>query len=128
MNHKDEVRDFLASRRARDCVAALHAAAGHNPYDKPLSDLIGELSTRSEALRTLWATHDVRLHRTGLKRLKHPEIGVLTLDYDLMELLQDPGLIFIAYSAAPGTPSADGLALLATLAATRKHEPATPGS
>ncbi len=102
-----------------DCVAALHGAAGHNPYDKPLTDLVGELSTRSETFRTLWATHDVRLHRTGLKRLRHPDVGVLALEYDVMELVQQPGLVFIAYSAAPGTPSADGLALLASVAAAR---------
>lgn len=102
-----------------DCVAALHAAAGHNPYDKPLSDLVGELSTRSETFRTLWATHDVRLHRTGIKRLRHPEVGLLALEYDVMELVAPPGLVFIAYSAAPGSPAADGLALLASLAAAR---------
>jgi transcriptional regulator with XRE-family HTH domain len=105
----------------RDCVATLHAAAGRNPYDKPLVDLVGELSTRSEVFRSLWATHDVRLHRTGVKRLRHPEVGVLTLDYDVMELLQEPGMVFIAYSAAPGTADADGLALLASLAATVRH-------
>ncbi|MCM3662115.1 helix-turn-helix transcriptional regulator [Georgenia satyanarayanai] len=110
-----------------DCVAALHGAAGHNPYDKPLSDLVGELSTRSETFRTLWATHDVRLHRTGLKRLRHPEVGVLALEYDVMELVQHPGLVLIAYSAAPGTPAADGLALLASLAATRGDAVTTPG-
>ncbi len=113
-------RDFYPDweRVGRDCVAALHAAAGHNPYDKPLTDLVGELSTRSEAFRSLWATHDVRLHRTGVKRLRHPDVGVLELDYDVMEVIQQPGLLLIAYSAAPGTPAADGLALLASLAAT----------
>ncbi len=110
---------------SHDCVAALHAAAGHNPYDKALTDLVGELSTRSEAFRTLWATHDVRLHRTGTKRMRHPEVGLLELDYDVMEIVEEPGLGLVAYSAAPGTPSADGLALLATLAATRQAE-ATP--
>jgi flavodoxin len=69
-----------------------------------------------------WATHNVRIHRTGLKRLRHPDIGILSLDYDVMELVQEPGLIFIAYSAAPGTPAANGLALLASLAATRHDE------
>lgn len=114
-------RDFYPDweQVTHDCVAALHAAAGHNPFDKALSDLVGELSTRSEAFRTLWATHDVRLHRTGLKRLRHPDVGILALEYDVMELVAEPGLVFIAYSAAPGTPAADGLQLLATLAATR---------
>ncbi|MGN8245170.1 helix-turn-helix domain-containing protein [Cellulomonas soli] len=121
-------RDFYPDWEtvSRDCVAVLHAAAGLNPYDKPLSDLVGELSTRSETFRTLWATHDVRVHRTGLKRLHHPAVGVLELDYDVMELVQEPGVLLIAYSAAPGTPAADRLALLATLAATHHAEAVGP--
>lgn len=113
---------------AHDCVAALHAAAGRNPYDKALTDLVGELSTRSDVFRTMWATHDVRLHRTGTKRLRHPDVGVLTLDYDVMELVADPGLTMVVYSAAADAPAADGLALLASLAATRSHEPAAPSA
>ena len=62
---------------ARDVVAVLRAAAGHDPYDKGLSDLVGELSTRSEVFRTLWATHDVLLHRAGTKNLHHPVAGDL---------------------------------------------------
>lgn len=113
-------RSFYADweQVSRDCVAALHAAAGNDPYDKALTDLVGELSTRSDHFRALWATHDVRLHRAGMKRLRHPQIGVLALDYDVMQFVQSPELIMIAYSAAPGSPEADGLALLATLAAT----------
>ncbi|MFF1529193.1 helix-turn-helix transcriptional regulator [Cellulomonas sp. NPDC058312] len=112
----------------RDSVAALHATAGLNPYDRALSDLVGELSTRSEHFRTLWATQDVRLHRTGVKRLRHPEVGVLTLDFDVLQVVQEPGLQVVAYSAAPGTPAADGLALLAATAATRAAEIAAGGA
>jgi hypothetical protein len=36
-----------------------------------LSDLVGELSTRSEEFRTWWAAHNVRYHQTGIKRLRH---------------------------------------------------------
>ncbi|NYI60199.1 helix-turn-helix transcriptional regulator [Cellulomonas soli] len=117
-------RDFYPDWEtvSRGCVAVLHATAGLNPYDKALSDLVGELSTRSEAFRTLWATHDVRVHRTGLKRLRHPAVGILELDYDVMELVQEPGVLLIAYSAAPGTPAADCLELLAALAATHRAE------
>ncbi|HQY34866.1 helix-turn-helix transcriptional regulator [Actinotalea sp.] len=107
----------------RDSVAALHAAAGRNPYDRRLTDLIGELSTRSEVFRTLWAARDVRQHRAGVKRIHHPEVGVLTLDYDVMDLVQETGLRLVAYSAAPGTPAADGLALLARLAADQQVTP-----
>jgi hypothetical protein len=50
--------------------------------------------------------------------VRHPEVGELKLAYEAMELTSDPGLTFIAYTAEPNTPSADGLRLLATLAAT----------
>jgi transcriptional regulator with XRE-family HTH domain len=105
-------------RSADDIVAMLRSEADANPYDRDLSDLIGELSTRSEIFRTKWAAHNVRFHRTGTKRLHHPEVGDLELSYETMELSSDPGLTFLAYTAEPGTPSADGLRLLATWAAT----------
>jgi transcriptional regulator with XRE-family HTH domain len=105
-------------RSADDIVAMLRSEAGVNPYDRDLTDLIGELSTRSEIFRTKWAAHNVRFHRTGTKRLHHPEVGDLELSYEAMELSSDPGLTFLAYTAEPNTPSADGLRLLATWAAT----------
>src|SRR4051795_1634092 len=67
---------------ARDVVAALRGEAGRNPYDRALSDLIGLLSTRSEAFRVAWARHDVRFHRSGTKRFRHPLVGDLTLAYE----------------------------------------------
>lgn len=63
----------------------MRGVAGRNPYDKRLTDLIGELSTRSERFRTLWAAHNVRHHRTG-KRLHHPVVGDLELVYEAFEL------------------------------------------
>jgi len=103
---------------AQQTVALLRAEAGRAPYDRALSDLVGELSTRSEAFRTLWASHDVREHRTGLKRIHHPVVGDLQLNYEAMELSSERGLLFLAYTAEPGTASHDGLQLLATWAAT----------
>ena len=52
-------------RAANDSVALLRAEAGRDPYDRDLTDLIGELSTRSEEFRARWAAHNVRLHQTG---------------------------------------------------------------
>ena len=125
----DRSRAFFPDweRAADDIVAMLRTEAGVNPYDRDLSDLIGELSTRSETFRTRWAAHNVRFHRTGMKRLHHPEVGDLELSYEAMELSSDPGLTFLAYTAEPGSPSADGLRLLATWAATldRDDVPAT---
>ena len=79
------------TRIANDTVAILRAEAGRDPYDKRLSDLIGELSTRSEEFRVRWAAHDVKLHRTGVKRFHHPVVGDLTLDFEALELPGDPG-------------------------------------
>ncbi|GAA1728795.1 helix-turn-helix transcriptional regulator [Isoptericola hypogeus] len=111
-------------RLAHDAVAILRAAAGRNPYDKHLTALVGELSTRSEDFRRLWASHDVRLHRTGTKVFHHPAVGALELDYEALVLPADPGLQLNVYTAVPGSPSDDGLKLLASWAATRAEETA----
>ena len=104
---------------ADNTVAILRGAAGRDPYDENLTRLIGELSTRSEDFRTRWAAHNVRLHRTGMKRVHHPAVGDLDLTYEAMELPADPGLTMFTYTAEPGTPSEDGLKLLASWAATQ---------
>jgi transcriptional regulator with XRE-family HTH domain len=105
-------------KNTQELVATLRGEAGRNPYDKRLSDLVGELSTRSERFRTLWAAHNVRFHRTGVKRLRHPVVGDLELTYEALELPSDPGLTLQTYTAEPGTPSADALKVLASWAAT----------
>ncbi|MCS5732908.1 helix-turn-helix transcriptional regulator [Herbiconiux daphne] len=95
-------------------VALLRAEAGRAPHDRILSDLVGELSTRSEPFRALWASHDVREHRTGVKAITHPDVGDLDLDFEAMTLAADRGLQLIAYSAPAGSPSADALRVLAS--------------
>ncbi|RYV49636.1 helix-turn-helix transcriptional regulator [Pengzhenrongella frigida] len=105
-------------RAADDTVGVLRAQAGRNPYDRSLSDLVGELSTRSEEFRTRWAAHNVRLHRTGNKLINHPVVGRLELMYDTLPMPADPGLTMLVYTAAPGTTAADALQLLASWAAT----------
>ena len=65
---------------ATDSVAILRSEAGRNPYDRDLSDLVGELSTQSELFRTRWAAHNVRSHDTGSKRFHHPVVGDLEPD------------------------------------------------
>jgi hypothetical protein len=103
---------------ANDTVAMLRAEAGRDPYDRDLSDLVGELSTRSEEFRVRWAAHNVRAHQTGAKRFHHPVVGDLTLTYEMLELTADPGLQLLAFSAEPGTTSQDALSLLGSWAAT----------
>lgn len=103
---------------ARTTVAILRTQAGRDPHDRGLSDLVGELSTRSDDFRRLWAAHDVRLHRFGAKHFRHPAVGDLDLTFDALELPGEPDLTLTAYSAEPGTLAADNLALLASWAAT----------
>jgi transcriptional regulator with XRE-family HTH domain len=111
--------DFWADweRAADDAVAQLRTEAGRDPYDKALTDLVGELSTRSEPFRRRWAAHDVRLHQTGTKHFRHPVVGEVHLNFEAMELPADPGLLFIAFTAPGGTPDDDALALLGNWAA-----------
>jgi hypothetical protein len=97
-----------------DCVAFLRAEAGRDPYDKELSELVGELSTRSEDFRRRWAAHDVRYHRTGRKRLHHRLVGDLELDYEAFELPGDPGQRINVYTAPPDSPAEQALGLLAS--------------
>ena len=108
-------------RQAQDTVAMLRSEVGRNPHDRALSGLIGELSTRSEAFRTWWAAHNVRFHRTGVKRLHHPVVGDLTLAFEALDLAADEGLRISAYTAEPGTASHDALNLLASWTATMDH-------
>jgi transcriptional regulator with XRE-family HTH domain len=108
---------------ARQIVALLRAEAGRSPYDRVLTELVDELATRSDLFRTLWASHDVRVHRTGSKNLHHPVVGDLDLTFEAMDLTSEPGLQLLAFSAAPGSPSQDGLQLLATWAATNQLDP-----
>ena len=114
-------------RAAKDLVAHLRSEAGRNPYDKNLSDLVGELSTRSADFRTWWAAHNVRFHQTGVKRLHHPIVVELELSYEVMELSADSGLTVAVYSAEPGGRSEQALDLLASWTAT-PDEVVTPPS
>ncbi|WP_314213215.1 helix-turn-helix transcriptional regulator [Pseudarthrobacter equi] len=105
-------------------VAILRTEAGRDPHDKELHDLVGELSTRSDAFRSRWGAHNVRRHGSGTKNFHHPDVGDLTLTYEGMELTAEPGLSFLIYTAEPGSPSEDRLKLLASLAATARQQAA----
>jgi len=107
---------------ARQIVALLRVEAGRSPYDRVLTDLVGELATRSDLFRTLWASHDVRVHRTGSKNVHHPVVGDLDLTFEAMDLTSEPGLQLLAFSAPPRSSSDDGLRLLATWAATAQPD------
>jgi transcriptional regulator with XRE-family HTH domain len=113
------------NRAANDTVAILRTESGRDPYDRALSDLVGELSMRSEEFRTRWAAHNVRQHYNGLKHFHHPVVGDIHLMYDAMDLSADSGLSLLIYTAEPGSGSGDALRLLASWAATLEQEEQT---
>ena len=105
-------------RAARETAAILRAAAGRDPHDRDLSDLVGELATRSEAFRTHWAAHNVRFHATAVKHFNHPAVGELSLSFNRLDIAADPGLTLFTYAAEPGSRSEEALNLLGSWAAT----------
>ena len=114
------------------CVAIMRADAGRDPHDKAMQDLVGELSTRSDTFRALWAEHDVRTHGAGTKRFHHPVVGELLLAYEELAITAEAGNVMMIYTAEPGSPSAERLNLLASWAAEHRDavtftgDPAAP--
>jgi hypothetical protein len=111
------------NKAANDTVALLRAEAGRDPYDRGTSDLIGELSTRSDEFRHRWAAHDVRIHTTGVKLLHHPVVGDLDLPFESFPMGVDTSQSLLAYTPEPGSPSQDALNLLASWAASTGNDP-----
>ncbi|MFI1264742.1 MULTISPECIES: helix-turn-helix transcriptional regulator [Streptomyces] len=109
-------RDLFAEwqGKAREAVGYLRLDAGRWPDDRILSELVGELSMKSEDFRRLWAEQAVADKGHGTKRLHHPFVGDLSLAYETFQLPSDPGLYLITYHAEPGSPSAEALRLLAS--------------
>ena len=114
------------NRAADDIAAMLRSEAGRNPHDRALTDLIGELTTRSPEFTKRWAAHDVRFHRTGHKRIHHPVVGDLDLNFEAMNLSSDPNLTMLIYTAEPGSATADALKLLASWEATQDQRLTAP--
>lgn len=109
-------------RVAREGVGVLRVEVAKNPYDRELSNLIGELSTRSDTFRTMWGGQDVHVFTEGTKRFLHPAVGEMELVHETLDLPGDDGLSITVYSADPGTPAADALRLLPSWAATQQQE------
>ncbi|GAB3536272.1 helix-turn-helix transcriptional regulator [Arthrobacter tecti] len=109
-------REFFVEweRIGRDSVAALRLEAGSNPYDRGLTDLVGELSTRSEEFRTWWASHNVKFHYTATKTLRHPVVGEFEVTGESLVLPGDPGLTIVTYTVEPASPAEEALNFLAS--------------
>lgn len=102
---------------ANDTVAILRAEAGRDPHDRDLSDLVGQLSTRSDEFRLRWAAHNVRIHSTGVKLIHHPVVGNLDLPYESLPLGPGSSTALVCYTPERDSGAHDALALLASWAA-----------
>jgi transcriptional regulator with XRE-family HTH domain len=108
--------DFHADweQAARNNVALLHAAVARDPHDQALINLVGQLSTQSDAFRRLWADHNVLKYRSGAKHYHHPLVGDLTLGFEAFDIATDPGQSMTILTVEPGSPSEQALKLLAS--------------
>ncbi|HEY1972777.1 MAG TPA: helix-turn-helix transcriptional regulator [Pseudonocardia sp.] len=99
-------------------VSGLRALVGPDVDDPALTELVGELSVKSETFRRLWSRHDVRPQGGGgPHRLRHPLVGALELHYDKFAIAGVDGQLLVIYQAEPGSPSEQALSLLASIAA-----------
>lgn len=101
-------------------VANLRTGVGKSPHDAALRDLVEDLSSRSEEFRRRWGAHDVRTHGSGTKCFHHHIVGGLELSYESLDLRAEPGVTLTVYSAEPGSPTEQSLALLASWAASER--------
>jgi transcriptional regulator with XRE-family HTH domain len=111
---------------ARICVSQLHMEVAADPDDARLAALVGELSVHDKQFRQWWAGQLVAQRTSGTKTFNHPVAGELTLDWDVFTCATDPDQQLVVLSAEPGSPSADGLRILASWAASHQQstEPA----
>ncbi|WP_405164966.1 helix-turn-helix transcriptional regulator [Nocardia sp. NBC_01499] len=98
-------------------VAALRALVGPDVDDPALVELVGELSVRSDRFRQLWARHDARPKRSGANTITHPQVGPLELRHEKLPIPDTDRQILVIYHAEPASPTAERLALLASLIA-----------
>ncbi|MFG2281767.1 helix-turn-helix domain-containing protein [Streptomyces asoensis] len=99
---------------ARACVAHLRLEAARCSDDPGLTALVGELSVADTDFRQWWAGRQMSGLRMGTKRLRHPVVGDLTLDWDSLTCAADPTQKLLVSTAVPGSPSHDGLLFLAS--------------
>ncbi|ALV35289.1 helix-turn-helix transcriptional regulator [Streptomyces sp. CdTB01] len=104
---------------AAQTVANLRICAGRHPEDPALCALVGELSVKSEDFRRLWADHQVKECAYGVKRMRHPVAGLLTLPYETLTIPTDPDQTLVVYTPEPGSETAERLALLGSWAGAR---------
>ena len=95
-------------------MADLRRATGRFPHDARLATLVRTLTAGSPRFAELWESGTVGRHDATTKVVDHPHVGTVTLDCDLLSV-HGSDLRIIVYSATPGSPDADALALIGVL-------------
>ena len=101
----------------------LHAIADALLLDEAEREHLFHLARAANASRS-GATDNVRRHATGIKRFHQPIVGDLEFLFEGTELMGDPGWTLLIYTAAPGTPTAERVRLLASWTATQERDSA----
>jgi transcriptional regulator with XRE-family HTH domain len=102
-------------RVALRVAGVLRMNAGKSPGDAHFSDLIQELSHKSEEFRRLWARHDVSCGIVGeTVRMRHPLVGEFDLVHEPMTLPGGAPMRLVTYSVEPGSRSEEALRMLAS--------------
>ncbi|MEV5539804.1 helix-turn-helix transcriptional regulator [Saccharopolyspora shandongensis] len=97
-----QMREFYVDRErvVREGIAHLRAAWAAHPDDRALTDLIAEFTTHDEEFARLWAERDVKVNGRGRKVIRHPDVGVIAVHFEVLMPLQDPDQRLLIYRAA----------------------------
>jgi MmyB-like transcription regulator ligand binding domain len=111
-----------------EAVAALRLEAGRYPNDRAISDLVGELAGKSREFPGWWADQRVLAHTYGTKRFRHQVVGDLELQWQGLVLSGEEDQTIFVYFAAPSSPAAEKLAMLASGTLPRPPGPPAPAA
>ncbi|HYZ56503.1 MAG TPA: helix-turn-helix transcriptional regulator [Streptosporangiaceae bacterium] len=100
--------------QARAVVESLRFDVGRDPDDRATTALVAELRERSREFDQWWEQHRVHQRTHGSKRLRHPLVGDLTVEYETLTLPGDPDTTLFVYTTEPGSPSRRAMDLLAS--------------
>lgn len=102
------------STEAARAVASLRLLSGRFADDPALASLIGELTLKSPEFARMWAEHPVDSCMSGTKTIRHPVLGDLELDFEVLSMPDASGHRLLTYTAAPESRSGRALAGLLT--------------
>ncbi len=92
---------------ARFVVAAFRIDAARAGADREIVPLVEELCRTSPEFASMWRDNDVQTHGDGVKHLRHPQVGLLALEYSAFAVDGRPDLSLIVYN--PATSADQGL-------------------